>query len=288
MGAVAAGVVDGLLRSAARRLREAGVDADACRLEAEILLAEALGVPRQALITLDAPSAEGRRRFQALLARRADDHEPVAQILGRREFFDLCLTVDRRVLVPRPETEELIHAFVALDAGGRLPPGPVADWGTGSGALAAVLRRWRPVLALERSADARAVAAQNLQARPGDAACLLVAGDGLGAVAGGSLAAVVANPPYVEAEDWPRLPRDVRDHEPRAALVPACGSVRDLYAGLGREARRCLRPGGALLAEVGAGQAAGLEAALAGSGLRPECRRVDLLGHERVLVLRAG
>jgi release factor glutamine methyltransferase len=230
--------------------------------------------------------AEAATRFEALLVRRERDAEPVSHLLGSRAFYDLDVAVDRRVLTPRPETETLIEVFAELEDRGALPPGPVADWGTGSGVLAAVLRRWRPVLAVERSADARVVALGNLGCVGSGQGWMLVAGDGLQAVAPASLAAVLANPPYIEPENWDELPEDVRRHEPRQALLPDDGDVVGLYARLGAEAARCLVPGGRLLAEVGAGQAESLERALARGGLVPAERRRDLLGHERVLVLR--
>lgn len=230
--------------------------------------------------------AEAATRFEALVVRRERDAEPVSHLLGSRAFYDLDVDVDRRVLTPRPETETLIEVFAELAEGGALPSGPVADWGTGSGVLAAVLRRWRPVLALERSPDAREVASGNLGRDGSGLGWLLVASDGLRPVAPGSLAAVVANPPYIEPSDWDELPEDVRRHEPRQALLPDDGDVTGLYARLGGEATRCLVPGGYLLAEVGAGQAQRLERALASGGLVPTERRRDLLGHERVLVLR--
>jgi release factor glutamine methyltransferase len=238
------------------------------------------------LHTVDGVDDEAARRLEALVVRRERDAEPVSHLLGSRAFYDLDVDVDRRVLTPRPETETLIEVFAELAEAGALPPGPVADWGTGSGVLAAVLRRWRPVLALERSADARELAARNLGRGDPGRGWMLVASDGLGPVARGSLAAVVANPPYIEPPDWDDLPEDVRRHEPRQALLPDDGDVVGLYAWIGAEAARCLVPGGHLLAEVGAGQAQRLEQALGSGGLVPRERRRDLLGHERVLVLR--
>lgn len=256
------------------------------RLEAELLLAHVLGVERSRLLTWDRLTPAELRAFDDLIARRAHDAEPVSQLLGRRGFRDVELIVDARVLTPRPETEELVEAWEALESRGLVPPGPLADWGTGSGALAVVASRRRPVLALELSADARAVAAANIGALGGPCAVQLVAARGLSSVASESLAVVLANPPYVEEWEWKQLAADVRCHEPRMALVPPGGQAEPLYTELGKEAWRCLLPGGWLLVEVGAGQAQRLEQALVGSGLEAHGRRLDLAGHERVLLLR--
>lgn len=276
---------------ATRRLTERAGSPSEARLEAELLLAHALELPRARMLLrlreIELP-LEVARRFDSLLSRRAQGAEPVSLLLGVRGFYDLELAVDRRVLSPRPETEELIESFALLVERDALPAGPVADWGTGSGALARVLRRWRPVLALERSPEARAVALGNLAQGLVQQPWLLAAADGLSPVRPASLAAVLANPPYIEPADYPGLPDDVRLFEPRAALVPDDGDVPGLYARIGREAQRCLVPGGWLLIEVGAGQAQQLEAALARSGLTPAGRRKDLLGHERVLCLRCS
>lgn len=278
--------VDRLLREASRRLLPRAGDAVSARIEAELLLALALDLPRARLLTLEQVPLPAQGAFELLLDRRCLEAVPVCQLLGRRGFLDFELAVDRRVLAPRPETEGLVEVLQELLEQGALPEGCLADWGTGSGALAVACSRLRPVLALERSADAREVAATNLRRLAGPFGWLLLASDGLAAAADSSLAAVLANPPYVEAGDWPRLPDDVRLHEPAEALVPSQGSVAELYARLGRQAQRCLKPGGWLLVEVGAGQAERLERALGEGGLQAQMRRRDLQGHERVLALR--
>ena len=145
---------------AGARARLSAAVADSPRLDAELLLAEALGVPRERLL-LDPPGAVEplvASRFEALVARR-EAREPIAYILGRKEFRRISLVVDRRVLIPRPETELLVEVGLPLPAGAR-----VIDVGTGSGAVALALADERPdleVWASDVSADALEVATEN-------------------------------------------------------------------------------------------------------------------------------
>jgi release factor glutamine methyltransferase len=278
------------LRDCARALLTRAGDPGSARLEAEVLLASILGCSRGSLLTLDTLEPESVAACQALVDRRVADGYPVAYLVGRREFCDLSLAVDERVLVPRPETETLVGAFDSLDDAGVVPPGPVIDWGTGSGALALMAARRRPVLAVDRSAPALQVAADNVarctaRAPAGSRAILLCRGDALSAVSGESVAAVLANPPYVEPGEWAELPDDVR-HEPRAALIPEHGDVDELYAQLAREATRVLLPGGWLLTEIGWGQADRVASCCERAGLGDLRRLLDLAGVERVIAAR--
>ncbi len=245
------------------------------RLDAELLLAEVLGVDRARLVvdaTLPVP-ADVWARYRRLVARRRA-HEPVAYILGRRDFRRLTLTVDRRVLVPRPETETLVEAALSLPSGAR-----VLDVGTGSGAVALALADERPDLAVwgsDVSPDAVAVARLNAE-RLGLAVRFVVA-DLLDGVAG-AFDAVVANPPYV-ADDDP-LPADVAQYEPGLALFGGADGlevVRRLVAGLGGV--------GFVALEVGAGQAGAVAELAAAAGFGRVERRSDLAGIERVVVGR--
>ncbi len=237
------------------------------RLDAEVLLAHALGIDRTALLMR--PGVKPPAGFDALVARRAA-REPVAYIVGARGFRHLDLAVDARVLVPRPETEHLVEAALELPPGAR-----VVDVGTGSGAVALALKDERPdldVVGTDVSAGALAVAAAN-GARLGlDVAW--VEGDLLAGVDGAD--AVVSNPPYVAA--GADLPAELA-FEPAAAL----------FAGLdGLEVYRRLVPaavasGARFVAlEVGEGQAAAV-GALFGS---PVDVVADLAGLERVVVWR--
>ena len=252
------------------------------------MLGSVLGCSRGDLLTVDELSEESLAACQVLVDRRVAEGLPVAYLVGQRGFYDLSLAVDERVLVPRPETETLVEVFVDLDQTGLVPPGPVADWGTGSGAVALVTARRRPVLAIDRSLPALELAAINVASRdlggaPRSGAIQLAQCDGLSAVRPGSLAAVLANPPYVEPDEWAGLPDDVR-HEPFNALVPRDGDVAELYDTLARQAALALSPRGWLLTEIGWGQAERVVQSCVEAGLTSVQRHRDLAGVERVIV----
>jgi release factor glutamine methyltransferase len=219
---------------------------------------------------------------------RAETGRPVAYLVGSRGFLELELTVDERVLVPRPETEIVVECFLALLAGGAVPSGPVADRGTGSGNIALAVCDRRPVIATDISRDALAVASANVAACGARGRVQLVAADGLRCLRAESLAAVLANPPYVAPEDVARLPEDVRRHEPLVALVPGEGSVPAMFTRLLAESRAALRPGGWLVTEVGAGQAALVASLASVHGFGWVDIHPDLSGIERVVAARRG
>ncbi len=274
-----------LRRLRAQLLPRAG-DVATAALEAELLLAHALGTTRAGLLLRHVVEASEIATADALVQRRACSGEPVAYLLGRRAFRELELAVDARVLVPRPETELLVEAVLELHASGALPPGPVADRGTGSGNLALSVCAWRPVVASDLSRDALEVAASNVAAQGAGDRVLLVQADGLTHLRASSMAAVLANPPYVSAAEYEHLADDVRLHEPRMALVPCEGSPQAMFARLLHEARAALLPGGWLLTEIGAGQA-GLVAGLCSvSGYGWVAVHCDLAGIERVVAAR--
>ncbi len=167
--------------------------------------------------------------------------KPLEYILGHVHVAGLTLTVDERVLIPRPETETLVRRFVE-EALPRLPDGPLLDCGTGSGFVASLLTTFqdRPVVALDRFAEPLSVAGIN-QAQI-DCRYLLVQGDGLEPIRSESLAGVLANLPYVNQGD-PRLDRSVELHEPPSALHPD-GPPDRFYRRVFVQTRRALRPGG--------------------------------------------
>jgi release factor glutamine methyltransferase len=266
---IAAVAVHEALASAVTALQAAGVDTP--RLDAEVLLAHALGTDRTRLwLDRDAPvDGEAARRFRDLVARRTRERVPVAYFTGTKGFRRLDLQVDERVLVPRPDTEVLVEWAVEA-----LPPGArVVDVGTGSGAIALALKDERPdldVAGTDLSADALAVARAN-----GERLGLRVhwvQGDLLL----GDADAVVSNPPYVEA--GARLAPEL-GHEPRGALFggeDGLDVVRRLVA------RAAASPARHLALEVGAGQAPAVRVLLhdwAGTDVRR-----DLAGIERVVV----
>lgn len=261
------------LDSALVALTAAGVDSP--RLDAELLLAEALGVDRAALYTGRDLRVEGPavRRFQDLVRRRAVEREPVAYLLGRKGFRHLELEVDPRVLVPRPETELLVEVAVA-----ELPRGArVADVGTGSGAVALALADERPDLRVagsDVSAGALEVARAN-GARLG-LEVAWIAADGLPP---GPWDGVVANLPYVAQGE--RLAPEILRHEPPGALFAGRDGLDAIRALVARAAGVRVPWIGL---EHGADQGEAVRALLRDAGWETVRTERDLAGHERVTV----
>jgi release factor glutamine methyltransferase len=261
------------VRAATSTLSAAG--AESPRLDAELLLGEVLGVDRSRLV-LDAAEpigAEAAAQFDGLVARRAA-REPVAYILGRKAFRSILLAVDRRVLIPRPETELLVEMGLTLAGGLR-----VADIGTGSGAVALALAAERPdlsVVGIDISEDALAVARGNAT-RLG-LAVEFVCADLLDA---GRYDAVLANPPYVA--EGAELAPEIAFYEPAGALFAGPDGldvIRRLVAVAGE------RRVPFLALEIGFDQAATVTALLRGAGFDSVSGHRDLAGHERVVVGR--
>jgi release factor glutamine methyltransferase len=242
-----------------------------------VLLAAAMGVDRAVIVADPGRGLEPAqaRAFQDA-ARRRTQREPVAYILGRKGFRRIELDVDSRVLIPRPETEHVVEAALALPAGAR-----VVDVGTGSGAIALALADERPdlrVVATDASAAALAVARANA-ARLG-LHVEFVEGDLLGAVEG-PVDAVVSNPPYVCAGE--QLPPEIARYEPAAAL----DGGEDGLDVLRRLAPAAAAAGAAFAAfEVGAGQASDVAGLLRAAGFSTVDTIRDLAGIERVVVGR--
>jgi release factor glutamine methyltransferase len=262
------------LAAATATLAEAGSDTP--RLDAELLLASTLGVGRERLLIdgdrqLDGPASE---RFEALLERRAA-REPVAYLVGRKEFRRITLQVDPRVLIPRPETELLVEVGLSLPAGSR-----VVDVGTGSGAVALALKDERPdldVVGTDVGGDALAVARENADFLGLEVE--LVRADLLGGVEG-PVDAVLANLPYVEA--GAELPPEIARYEPAEALFAGADGL-DVIRRLVEEVRGVPLVG----LEVGAGQAPSVSLLLGRTGFGCTETLRDLAGHERVVVGRA-
>ncbi|HSP05974.1 MAG TPA: peptide chain release factor N(5)-glutamine methyltransferase [Acidobacteriota bacterium] len=227
-------------------LRDAGI-ADA-QWNAERLLLKTLGIGRAevyANLQRELTDVQGSA-YRALLVRRAQ-HEPLAYIEGTQEFYGREFHVDRSVLIPRPETEEVVRAALALT----LPAKPgILDLGAGSGCIAATLAleiRGARVTALELSRAAIRVLRSNSHGE-----VKIVRGDLFSPpFLPASFDLLVSNPPYVEEKDYESLPAETR-HEPREALVPA--SLKAVFLSLLQTAKLFLKPGGFMIFEIGAGQ----------------------------------
>jgi release factor glutamine methyltransferase len=228
------------------------------RLDADLLLCEVLKLRRlDLLLRFDQPVQKTElAAFKALIQRRSKG-EPVAYILGRKEFYGLELSVDRRVLVPRPETESLVDAVLAFLRADGAPAGDVLDLCTGSGciaiALADALRMTespRRVVATDASREALEVAAANVARHGLQDRIALRHGDLWAAVQPGQrFAAIASNPPYVRNSMLPKLDRDVRHFEPAAALDGGEGGMAVL-ARIASGAADRLVPGGLLSVEL--------------------------------------
>jgi release factor glutamine methyltransferase len=250
------------------------------RVDAEHLVAEALGVTRLDLyLQYDRPLTAQEEAACRELVRRRGTREPLAYILGEWGFRRLMLKVDRRALIPRPETEVVVERCLTLLDGIDAPA--VLDIGTGTGAIALAIadeRREATVTAIDVSADALALATENTaQTGFADRVHLLLhdLGDGL---PGGPYHLVVSNPPYVEPDELDTLQPEVRDWEPQEALI-GHGVTERVAEG----ARDVLRPGGALVLEVAEGSARRVSAVLGELGFRDIVATPDLTGRDRVV-----
>jgi release factor glutamine methyltransferase len=247
-------------------------------VDAEILVAHVLGVSRSEVYSADDQLGEEELRRLRSAQERRRLREPLAYILGEWGFRRLTLKVDRRVLVPRPETEVLVERCLEHLRDRSEPR--VLDVGVGSGAIALAIADEHPaarILAVDRSADAIAAARENLARTPFDGRIEFRQGD-LFAGISGPFDLVVSNPPYVSPEDFDTLEPEVRLFEPREAIVGV-----GLGAEIARAARAVLSPGGWLLLECGDGQAADLAAEFERLGYGDVVRTRDLADRERVV-----
>ena len=253
------------------------------RLDAEVLLAHTLGWSRARVLSrLEEPfTDESLHQFRTLILRRAA-REPVAYLVGRKEFYGLEFVVDRRVLVPRPETETLVDAALEW-AKHRPAPLVIADIGTGSGCIAVALAVHLPqahIYAIDLSRDALAVARQNVIRHHVDASVTLLNGDLLAPLPQ-PVDLLVSNPPYTVLDE---VDPGVRTHEPRLALDGGSDGLA-VYRRLFAAAPSALRPGGALMLEIGATQArAVVDLARRAFPSAAVYVQRDLAGRDRVVV----
>jgi release factor glutamine methyltransferase len=290
-----------LLQEAADRLRavQAAEDIDDARLQVELLFGLASGRDRAAVIAAgnDAPEPEAAERFRALLDRRAQ-HEPLAYILGHREFYGLTFAVGPGCLIPRPETEGVVEAALAAIAehprARRLVR--VADIGTGSGAIALAIARHSPqakVFATDVSTEALQWAGRNMRTFGLQDRVVLLAGHLLDPLTE-PIDVLCANLPYISTEEVDRLPSQIRDREPRIAVdggKTGIELIEELAAAL---PARLAGDTAAAIFEVGAGQIGWAEelivTAFEGAGRSDLDVRQhrDLYGIRRVLEVRTG
>ncbi len=274
-------------RLVAQMFRARGLETP--ELDARVLVGHALKIDRKRLAAggdrlLDA------REVDAITARAARrlSGEPVARIVGRKEFWSLDLRIDPAVLVPRPETETVVEAVLALfDEATRSRPLRLLDIGTGSGALLLALVEELPNalgVGVDLSAAAVAVAHDNAERLGLARRCAFAVGNG-GRALSGPFDVIVSNPPYIRSKDIPSLAAEVRDHDPALALDGGPDGL-DGYRTIALDAFRLLAPGGYLVVELGLGQDVEVATLLTRTGLTFAALRKDLNGAPRALTMR--
>jgi len=274
-------------RLLAQMFRDRGLESP--ELDARLLVGHALRIERGHLVAngdrlLDAREADA---VAARAARRLA-REPVARIVGRKEFWSLDLRVDPAVLVPRPETETVVEAaLLTIDAAAREQPLRLLDIGTGSGALLLALLSELPNafgLGVDISSAALDVARANATALGFAERCAFAAGDG-GRALSGPFDIIVSNPPYVAHGEMASLAPEVREHDPALALDAGADGL-DGYRMIAADAYRLLAPDGSLVVELGAGQEVNAAALLTKAGLTITGARKDLAGISRALTAK--
>jgi len=266
-----------VLADAAARLADVS---DSPRLDAELLLANALGVSRARLLAMTRDHVD-ESSFQPLLERRLAA-EPVAYILGRRAFFAHDFIVRPPILVPRPETEHLVELALQRIAGGKLR---ILDLCTGSGCIAVSIATHAPgstVVATDRNPDAIALARENAAEHGGEVA--FYQGDLFDALPENTppFDIIVSNPPYVESGEWEQLTPDIQRYEDPAALLAGEDGL-DLIRRIVPDSRRWLNPGGLLAIEIGERQYSPAARILEQSGFTDIAPKHDLAGIRRII-----
>jgi len=242
-----------LLNLATAALKAEGIESP--QLDAEILLAHSLGLSRSQLCAqLDGkPDPVVEETYKSLVARRLQ-HEPVAYVTGHKEFYGLDLYVDRRVLIPRPETETLVEVAMTIVRQNQVSP--LAEVGVGCGAVAIALTVNLPgveIYAVDASSDALAVAQANCERHAALDRVHLLRGDLLDPLPE-PVGLIVANLPYVSDEELKNLPRDIIEYEPLSAIVGGQDGLQHIRRLLA-QARPNLKPPGIICLEIGATQA---------------------------------
>jgi release factor glutamine methyltransferase len=271
-------------RAWAAEFRAGGLDSP--ELDARLLIGHALGLDHATLAASAARILEPAEASAiAVLAGRRLAHEPVARIVGVKEFWSLDFGVDGATLVPRPETETVVEAaLAAIDTcGGRARALRIADLGTGCGAiLLALLTELPNAFGVGGDISMRALAVARGNARSlGLDRAAFVACD-MAAALLGPFDVIVSNPPYIASDDIARLAPEVRMFDPRLALDGGTDGL-DRYRALAASTPALLAPDGVIVVELGAGQAKAVAGLFAGAGLAPNPPRSDLNGVPRAL-----
>lgn len=283
-GLYTAGTYGGLYSEGRFALERAGIESAA--LDARVLLQHAT---RRSWADLfqneDEIAAPGEIvSFNEMVARRSA-HEPVALIVGAKEFWSLNFKVTPATLIPRPESEHLIERALELIA--KVSSGRVLDLGTGTGCLLISFLKERPRMAgmgIDLSAQALEVARANAISHQVLKRCTFSQSDWLEKVAG-EFDLVLANPPYLSQAELETAPPEVREFEPPLALSPGTDGL-DAYRVIAPGLSRVLKPGGFAVLEFGAGQARSVRAILESAGLDSARIGRDLAGHERLISVR--
>ncbi|SCY27633.1 [protein release factor]-glutamine N5-methyltransferase [Microvirga guangxiensis] len=273
------------LRNLRQTLMEAGFETAA--IDARLLVLSALDIPATALITNpDIPLTPAEAELLAAFTRRRLAHEPVARIVGEREFWGLPFALSAETLVPRPDTETVVETVLEL-LPDRQAPLLMADFGTGSGCILVALLHELPQatgLGVDLSPGALETARRNAWANGVGDRSLFALSHWADAVTG-QFDLIVSNPPYIASPVIPTLDREVREHDPLLALDGGPDGLEP-YRILLDEARRLLVPGGLLAVEIGYDQAEELKTLAAEKGLEIVEIAHDLSGNPRCVAMR--
>lgn len=276
------------IQKSAEFLGRKGVDSP--RLQAELLLAHQLKLPRMKLyLNFERPLAPAETDALREMVRRRAQREPLQHIVGSTSFCGLELAVNRDALIPRPETELLAELGWQFLAGRTAPPVTALDLGTGSGCLAIALAVKCPatqVTATDLSGAALALARANADRHAVAERIQFVEGDGFAPLpTGAQFDLIVSNPPYIPSAEIDTLQPEVRDHDPRLALDGGADGV-EFYRRLAQDGAACLKPDGRLMVEFGDGQAGALREIFSVQKWIVEAVREDYSQRPRILVAR--
>ncbi|HEY1490676.1 MAG TPA: peptide chain release factor N(5)-glutamine methyltransferase [Verrucomicrobiae bacterium] len=263
-------------------------DVESPRLQAELLLAHVLKLPRMKLyLNFERALTETETNtFRDLVKRRAQ-REPLQHIIGSTSFCGLEIAVNRHVLVPRPETELLAEAGWSFLSTFNSQPSTALDFGTGSGCIAVALAAKAPaakITALDISTEALDLAQQNAAKNNVADRIKFVQADGFQALAGG-FDLIISNPPYIPTAEIAALDPEVRDYDPRGALDGGPDGL-DFYRRFATEARPFLKPGGKIMLEFGDGQGGAIRKIFEEQKWIVEAIREDYTQRQRILIAK--